>query len=188
MRDRAKGLAQKHVHSRISFLHQAASYLATISNDSNVKPKVEEVQSEHVLEKSGVVVQAKPLIKSVIKFQVTSHEHLADLKTTAGLAQCYVSQLRSLSRKTLIRLTPEMKHSICKGCEVLLEPGVTSTTSLENKSRGGRKPWADVLVIKCKACGETKRFPVGAKRQKSLKDRQGSRRAVSREVPEAAPE
>jgi hypothetical protein len=33
-------------------------------------------------------------------------------------------------------------------------------------SKNGRKPWAEVAIITCIACGACKRFPVGAKRQK----------------------
>ena len=31
----------------------------------------------------------------------------------------------------------------------------------ENRSRGGRKAWAEVMVARCVGCGGVKRFPVG---------------------------
>lgn len=52
--------------------------------------------------------------------------------------------------------------------------GHTSKKTVENLSKGGRKPLADILVLECKACGATKRWPVGAKRQdRKTKRKQG---------------
>jgi ribonuclease P protein subunit RPR2 len=59
-----------------------------------------------------------------------------------------------------------MKHSICKNCDTMLIDGSTCTNEVENKSKGGKKRWADVLVRKCNTCGLEKRFPIGAERQK----------------------
>lgn len=67
--------------------------------------------------------------------------------------------------KSQIRLSQDVKHSICKRCSAILIPGSTSSSKVENLSRGGKKPWADVLVIECNVCSAQKRFPVGAKRQ-----------------------
>lgn len=41
----------------------------------------------------------------------------------------------------------------------------TGNIYVENKSRGGRKPWADVIVVECFTCGRSRRFPVNAPRQ-----------------------
>ena len=73
--------------------------------------------------------------------------------------------------KSQIRLSPAIKRSLCKRCDALLVSGSDSTSRLENKSRGGKKPWADVLVVTCNSCGTVKRFPVGAKRQSKRAER-----------------
>lgn len=31
----------------------------------------------------------------------------------------------------------------------------------ENKSKGGKKPWAEIIVVECRGCKAMKRFPVG---------------------------
>ncbi|KAI1479752.1 Rpr2-domain-containing protein [Daldinia eschscholtzii] len=135
------------VYSRISYLYQAATYLAsqpTGNTDDTVATQDKEAlcpsQSEH------------------------------------GLSRRFITDLRSASLKSQIRLSPAIKHTICKSCDSLLIEGETSSSSIENKSKGGKKPWADVLVISCHACGGVKRFPVHAPRQK----RRTSRAADSR--------
>jgi ribonuclease P protein subunit RPR2 len=54
---------------------------------------------------------------------------------------------------------------MCKSCNTVLVPGHTVVQTIENPSKGGKKPWADVLVVACLVCGGKKRFPVGAAKQ-----------------------
>ena len=61
----------------------------------------------------------------------------------------------------MLRIHPNIKRCICKRCEAQLVPGVSCTLESENKSRGGRKAWAEVVVVRCRGCGGVKRFPVG---------------------------
>jgi ribonuclease P protein subunit RPR2 len=133
----AKGKAttvpNKILHTRISYLYQAASYLAT--------------QQQHS--------QA-----SQDKQQIERNESLY-----VPAANLLVSDLKSVSLKAQIRMSPAMKQSICKSCNTILIDGSTCSSELENTSRGGKKPWADVLVRRCNICGTSKRYP-SATRQK----------------------
>ncbi|TGZ83029.1 Rpr2-domain-containing protein [Ascodesmis nigricans] len=78
-----------------------------------------------------------------------------------ALARFYLNHFRSITKKSVTRLDPSVKRTICKRCDSLLVEGVSSTHRIENASKGGRKAWADVLVVECNACGAVKRFPVG---------------------------
>ncbi|KAK7742867.1 hypothetical protein SLS63_000435 [Diaporthe eres] len=84
---------------------------------------------------------------------------------TRNMSHTLLADFRSVSLKSQIRVSPAMKRSICKFCDTLLVEGQTCTSTVENTSKGGRKPWADVLVIKCHTCHHAKRFPVDAPRQ-----------------------
>ena len=129
-KSRSQKDSHKHLHSRISFLYQASTYLSSslpCNGPCSVTP----------------------------------------------LSRLYTAHLRSVALRSTIRLTPSLKHTICKRCDTHLTPGVSCNTFLENKSRAGRKPWADVLVRQCDACGAVKRFPVGAKRQVRGENRRG---------------
>lgn len=92
-----------------------------------------------------------------------------------GLPLLLAAQLQAVSQKAQIRLSHDMKRSICKVCSTPLMPDTTSETRIENKSRAERKPCADVLVIQCRNCHAEKRFPIGAQRQK----KKAERRSVS---------
>lgn len=174
-----KGLAQKHLHSRISYLYQAATHLAKVADQLQVSTPC--VNNE-------VKRQSQPneeLQYAVGSSEAVSDEGLPMLPTNkilhdvqrvskdSALSRQLVVHLGAVSLKSQIRLSPAIKHTICKRCDTLLIPGSTSTSYMENNSRGGEKPWADVLVATCTTCGTAKRFPVGARRQLRRESRIG---------------
>lgn len=94
--------------------------------------------------------------------------HLLARTPAASLSNYYLSQAKSVARKAVLRIDPSIKRTICKKCDELLFPGATAVVRLENQSKGGKKPWADVLVVECLKCGMPKRFPVGRKTEYTL--------------------
>lgn len=151
------GVPNKASYCRLSFMYQAASFLAAESakqgqmsdhavphmTDSDTHVKVDGDNINHT--------NAEKKCRTAVHTRNMSHRLLADF--------------RSVSLKSQIRVSPAMKRTICKFCDTLLVEGQTCTSTVENTSKGGRKPWADVLVIKCHTCHHAKRFPVNAPRQ-----------------------
>ncbi|PQE07198.1 hypothetical protein CJF31_00004876 [Rutstroemia sp. NJR-2017a BVV2] len=145
-----KGVAKvpnKNLYSRVSYLYQAATYLAMReqSDLDKLSSNGSSLDTENVW----------PVNNNEIKYEASLQP----------LSRRLLSDLRSVSLKGVMRMSPAVKNSICKHCQTLLIDGSTSTTEVENKSKGGKKPWADVLVRKCNTCGLEKRFPVAAERQ-----------------------
>lgn len=173
----------KHLHSRVSYLWQAANYLSQVPANASQdriardksegqdldrmrKDSLEETMSPH-----GVSGSAEATATTASKPEELSPiaEHRPNI--TPCQSRRFVSHIRTISLKSQIRLSPGMKHSFCSHCESLLLPGSTSTSEIENRSRGGRKPWADVLIVTCKLCGTIKRYPIGAKPRPKRKER-----------------
>ena len=172
-----KGIAQRHLHSRISYLYQAATYLTKSAEQVQVRTNGvnDEAmkQSNHGGEQQCALASSNAVSDEGLPNSPTESETFLrkvspdDIKVPGEslLSRQLVGHLRAISLKGQIRLSPAMKHTICKRCNILLVPGSTSTSYMENKSRGEGKPWADVLVTTCSGCGTARRFPVGAKRQ-----------------------
>jgi ribonuclease P protein subunit RPR2 len=138
------GVPNKSLHSRVSYLYQAAALLSSQRQQSEAVTKHKD--GEGARESRG---------------------HSSDSgKGFQAAARLLVKDLHAVSQKVQLRMSPAMKHSICKNCDTMLVEGDTSTKEVENRSRGGRKPWADILVLKCNVCGSARRFPMAAKRQK----------------------
>ncbi|RKF61368.1 putative rnase p rpr2 rpp21 subunit domain-containing protein [Erysiphe neolycopersici] len=218
---RSTTIPNKILYSRVSYLYQAAVYLATIDtphhlkNEKDMKDRnnhskgdtgienkatnsnldtnvnlntapismiasnnaVKVVASNHVKQRD-ILTEAllndemeekdeKIISKDQDDINITHNLHpsLRLTTTTMNNSRRLVSEIRAVSLKTQIRLSPHIKHSICKSCSTILIDGSTCSNLVENKSKGGKKPWADVLIKKCYTCGSVKRFPISARRQ-----------------------
>lgn len=160
------GVAQKHLHSRISFLYQASNYFNALSESHSHSTKQYNLASEQDESSKRNLAEATYSEKGAENANPsiatpTMPNHLKG----SGLSRHMSYQMRAISLKSQIKLTPEVKRTVCKGCESLLVPGQSCTEDVENSSRNGSKPWADVLVVRCNACCMEKRYPTGAKRQ-----------------------
>ncbi|CAK7204430.1 hypothetical protein SEUCBS139899_007187 [Sporothrix eucalyptigena] len=134
-------------YSRVSFLYQAAALLAG--------PKPSKSSSELSISTGPEDGSANDNKTEDATTPVPMH----------GMARQLLSQMRSVSRKTNMRLRTSMKHRVCKYCDSLLLEGTTCVSVVENRSRGGRKSWADILAVTCTTCGRIRRYPVSAPRQ-----------------------
>lgn len=136
---KSKHIPNKHIHARLSYLHQAASYLSRVLDEPYLGAK-------------------EKAVASVDERAAKEYSHHAQ-------SRHLISQLRAVSLKAQIRLSSQMKHTLCKRCNSLLVAGRTSNEEVMNESKEGRKPQADVLVVRCDFCGTVKRFPVGQSRE-----------------------
>ncbi len=160
---------QRYIYSRISYLHQAAGYL-TQRHLSEPKPDSQDSYAE--LAPESRVMKPTDLISIEEAARSSQHQKSARLQSSAALSRYLLSNVHGVSLKGQVRLDSTLKHSICRRCNAFLVAGVTSTSYVENRSNGGEKSWADVLVLTCKLCDATRRFPIGAMQQRSKKSRQ----------------
>ncbi|PHH64070.1 hypothetical protein CDD81_5063 [Ophiocordyceps australis] len=93
-------------------------------------------------------------------------------KTLKNLSRQTLSDMRAVCLKAQIRQSPLLKRDVCKSCHTFLIEGQTCLSVVENKSKDGLKPWADVLVVRCTTCAFTRRYPVSTSRQKRKQLRQ----------------
>ncbi|CAE7025238.1 hypothetical protein CFE70_003580 [Pyrenophora teres f. teres 0-1] len=138
---KSKGVPNKHLHVRLSYLYQAATYLTLQTTIQDTT-------------RTGVTQDGQ-----------TDLHDTAQTQRQSALALELGSDIQQVSRKGQLRLAVDLKRSMCKSCNAVLIPGRTATQVIENLSKGGKKPWADVLVVTCSLCGGKKRFPVDAKKQ-----------------------
>lgn len=152
----------KHILARALYLYEAAKYL--------------QQQKLHGPKKDGDGPASTGLKKNA-GLDATTLEFRKSQELTGrpflGKPSCLGEQRRLVSHqkgvcmkgKGQARLPVDLKRSICKRCETILEEPSTCSTIVENESRGGAKPWADVRVVQCLCCGTEKRFPIGSRRQ-----------------------
>jgi ribonuclease P protein subunit RPR2 len=165
-----KGVPNKHLHARIAYLHQAATYLTTqslIHPQNGAQQASTNEPEERMIEVHPGTLATDAKISLANSKPSPGHSSTATFNPPAsGLPLQLNAHLRSVAQKGQIRLSSDLKIAICKICSSPLIERETCLKYIENLSKSGRKPWANVLVVKCCACGACKRFPVGAKKQK----------------------
>lgn len=187
------GVPNKHLHARISYLQQAATYLTLHKQPQQHAKTTKPLDSGNITSlQSGTETGDIELPRSITGSPVglTAIEGRSttfNVQPSGGLLHHLSNHLRQVAQKSQIRLHTSVKHSICKICSAILIEGETSKKYIENLSRGGRKPHADVLVLECGVCGSKKRFPTGAKRQLRKSQRQLQARVTEAQAYSAEP-
>lgn len=153
------------IYSRVSFLQQAATFLSASSAQ-------QQPPSNSSAAATATAAASTP------KSPGDNRPRLQ------GLARRLATDLRTVSLKTRIRLSPAAKQAVCKFCDSPLIEGQTCTSTVENRSRGGRKPWADVVVRKCHTCGRERRYPINAPRPKRKSERRSEGDVVTVDHPQ----
>lgn len=175
------GIQNRHIYSRASYLYQAASYLANCAHQTIKTTKSEDDQDDARKDEQSVAADGDSFAHSKQERKAIIH-----------LSHQVISDMRSVSLKAQIRQSPAIKQTICRYCDAVQIEGKTCHSTVENLSKGGRKPWADILITRCDTCGNVKRYPISAPRQKrkSLRVPETSRREESSAAsePVSAPE
>ncbi|KAJ5456482.1 hypothetical protein N7530_011756 [Penicillium desertorum] len=165
--------SQSHIRARLDYLHQAAAYFqgkSTLAEDQNAK-----VHNNGHTSIAGHIESGDNGRTVDTQQQVCSVNQKKTQEPLRNLSRVCVSHLRAVAMKTQIRLPITLKRSVCKRCDTTLTPGVTCSRETRNASRGGKKAWADVLVVRCLSCGTEKRFPQTEKRGQKLVERRNEK-------------
>ncbi|KAJ5980468.1 hypothetical protein N7481_007766 [Penicillium waksmanii] len=196
--------AKSHFKSRMEFLEKAANYLQAataatvpvpVSVPVSVPAPAQEAErsdqefcdkeaGEHMVPEHTLNTSAKDVMDSETGIQICQTSR----KPLTNISRVYISHMRGVSLKTLTRLPIPTKRSFCKRCETPLSSGVACSQEIQNASRGRKKPWADVKVVRCLVCGTEKRFPMTGRKSKKLVERRQQKQAQAQTVAVAVAE
>ncbi|KAJ5600554.1 hypothetical protein N7450_001621 [Penicillium hetheringtonii] len=167
---KAKGMkegknAKSHLKARMGFLEKAANYLQAAKTTGKNIDEVSETDETSQMSRNADYTSTKENAKT----EVGTRTPRTIQAPSSNLSRVYISQMYGVSLKTLTRLPIQTKRVV----KPPLSSGTTCTIETQNASRGRKKPWADVMVIRCLVCGTEKRFPeTGRRSQKLLERRQ----------------
>ncbi|KAF2721211.1 hypothetical protein K431DRAFT_247530 [Polychaeton citri CBS 116435] len=174
-----KSSGNKHLQARVDFLSRVSFYLAAhgknaLQEDPIQDPAISDVKRLSQKDADSALVQSS---LAAMEYTMNRKPEQASEQSLKGELMSNQSlrlanHLRAVALKSQIRLDLDTKRSICKVCDTPLIEGMSSMKYLENLSKGKKKPWANMFVVKCLTCGCPKRFPTGSKRQHKKKERQ----------------
>lgn len=165
--------AKSHIKARMDFLEKAANYLQAATAATPTKAAERDADRVFNEEREQPVSEDIPgtITKDAMELESSIQNRRTKQKPLTNISRVYISHMRGVSLKTQTRLAIPVKRSFCKRCETPLSFGVTCSQETQNASRGRRKPWADVMVVRCLVCGTEKRFPETGRKSKKLVER-----------------
>ncbi len=100
--------------------------------------------------------QAKPEWQQRIareRIEILFEHAKREIKKHPERTKRYVELARKIGMRYNVRLTKDVKRSVCKNCNALLIPGLTSQVRLDKKTK--------TVNIKCLECEKIYRYPYG---------------------------
>ncbi|KAJ5073193.1 ribonuclease p protein subunit p21 [Anaeramoeba ignava] len=118
-------------------------------NPKNIRDRDAYLRMNFLLQASHIVLQPKTKKKA----KKSLKKSLKKDENNFNLSRFYISEMKQISRKKVIRISPEVKMLFCKNCNSLLIPGKTSTQRIQHLRQTH-------VIIRCNLCGFVKRFIV----------------------------
>ncbi|KAG2181530.1 hypothetical protein INT44_008345 [Umbelopsis vinacea] len=126
------------IYQHMNFLHQAAILLSSLPEEDS-----------QTADSSNT--QQAPNTHDIASRDKSKIINKANEPALAPLSRYYCSTMKNISKKLVLRLDPNVKRSICKKCDNVLIPSVTSDVRVKSRPHKG-------TVITCKSCRTQKRL------------------------------
>ncbi|KAI0779479.1 Rpr2-domain-containing protein [Fomes fomentarius] len=124
-------VANRDIIQRINFLYQASTYLNTVAQPTPLNHG----QAHH---------KGKEKKRNAIRHP----------QNTSELSRSYVSTMRIVGQKAMVRMDPSIKRTLCKKCDTILIPGSTSSVRVKTL-----RVHEKVITYTCHTCGTVRRIP-----------------------------
>ncbi|KAJ2688909.1 Ribonuclease P protein subunit p21 [Coemansia spiralis] len=143
-KDRGRGagcLPNREVFERMNFLLQSAQFYASLPTTTTTPAAVA----------TGATAKGKEPDEPLALDNDSSDSSSSGAPpqapaTMLPLARFYAKEMRLVSRKSVLRMSPHIKRSICKVCLTPLVPGISSTTRVKGQKRSRR------VITTCNYC------------------------------------
>ncbi|EMR11477.1 hypothetical protein PNEG_00492 [Pneumocystis murina B123] len=81
-----------------------------------------------------------------------------DIQSKLALSRFYINTAKKIARKAVLKINSSIKRTLCRRCDTILLPAITSSIRIENLSKNNKEE-ADTMIITCNFCNTQKRYP-----------------------------
>ncbi|KAK0485300.1 RNAse P Rpr2/Rpp21/SNM1 subunit domain-containing protein, partial [Armillaria luteobubalina] len=113
-------------------------------------PNVNSVPNKDIIQRLNFLYQASVYLNGVTSQSPSRRRRVS----TSDLSRSYVSSMKVVGQKTVVKMDPSIKRTICKGCNTILVPGSMVTIRVNKSASRGH-----VMVYTCTHCKTTRRIP-----------------------------
>ncbi|CAJ0753726.1 21049_t:CDS:2 [Entrophospora sp. SA101] len=115
------------------------------------EPSSRQIQHRELYQRMNFLYQAATLMTTT---STSNNSSIVsnDNNKLASVGRFYINTMKTIGKKQVIRMDPSVKRTLCKKCETLLLPSITSHVRIKSCPEPG-------LQITCKYCNAKKKFP-----------------------------
>ncbi|KAK0485338.1 Rpr2-domain-containing protein [Armillaria luteobubalina] len=113
-------------------------------------PNANSVPNKDIIQRLNFLYQASVYLNGVTSQSPRRRKRV----TTGDLSRSYVTSMKVVGRKTVVKMDPSVKRTICKRCNTILVPGSTVTIRANKSASHGH-----VMAYTCTHCKTTRRIP-----------------------------
>ncbi|CAH1757180.1 9445_t:CDS:2 [Entrophospora sp. SA101] len=115
------------------------------------EPSSRQIQHRELYQRMNFLYQAATLMTAT---STSNNSSIVsnDNNKLASVGRFYINTMKTIGKKQVIRMDPSVKRTLCKKCETLLLPSITSHVRIKSCPEPG-------LQITCKYCNAKKKFP-----------------------------
>ncbi|KAJ7497613.1 RNAse P Rpr2/Rpp21/SNM1 subunit domain-containing protein [Mycena latifolia] len=70
------------------------------------------------------------------------------------LSKSYINSMKVVANKTMVKMDPAVKRTLCNGCNIVLVPGSTASVRVKSSTTHGH-----IMLYRCNSCNSTRRIP-----------------------------
>nr|CAG8678068.1 4417_t:CDS:2 [Entrophospora candida] len=114
------------------------------------EPSSRQIQHRELYQRMNFLYQAATLMTAT---STSNNSSIVsnDNNKLASVGRFYINTMKTIGKKQVIRMDPSVKRTLCKKCETLLLPSITSHVRIKSCPEPG-------LQITCKYCNAKKKF------------------------------
>ncbi|KAJ7693310.1 RNAse P Rpr2/Rpp21/SNM1 subunit domain-containing protein [Mycena rosella] len=121
----ANSIVNRDIMQRLNFMYQASVYLSAVLPVPTPPP-------------------APPKKRTKKSRKMTVHD----------LSKAYIHSMKVVSNKTMVKMDPGVKRTLCNGCNIVLVPGSTASVRVKSSRVHGH-----LMSYRCNSCNATRRIP-----------------------------
>ncbi|KAL4262561.1 Rpr2-domain-containing protein [Pleurotus pulmonarius] len=111
------------------------------------------VPNRDIIQRMNFLYQASSYLNSIPSHS-DSHETTPNRIQSEDISSRYIGMMKTVGQKTLVKIDPTVKRTLCKGCNTVLQPGINTTVRITKLSSHGH-----AVTYTCNRCKTSRRIP-----------------------------
>ncbi|KAJ6594205.1 RNAse P Rpr2/Rpp21/SNM1 subunit domain-containing protein [Mycena capillaripes] len=127
-------------------------------NKDGEAPNANNIVNKDIMQRLNFMYQASVYLSGVLPVSPEKTPKKRTKKsrkmTVHDLSKSYINSMKTVASKTMVKMDPAVKRTLCNGCNIVLVPGSTATVRVKSSGVHGH-----IMHYRCTSCNSTRRIP-----------------------------